>query len=237
MKLKFIIIILLLWQQGFAQSYKKVHFNAIVIDTHNDIPTTAIEKGVSFDDNLKTKTHSDLQRMLQGGVDAQFFSIWCDGLKQNPYAWANKEIDTVMAWVNRNPSKMMLATSVSDIEKAEKQIKLASLLGVEGGHMIENDLNKLEALYNRGVRYMTLTWNNSTPWATSALDETTKADSLKHKGLTDFGKQVVKKMNDLGILVDLSHVGEKTFWDAINTTTKPIFTARRVRFISNIRRS
>lgn len=224
-KISTIILLLCSYFITTAQSYEKIHFNAIVIDTHNDIPTTAIEKGVSFDDNLKTKTHSDLQRMQQGGVDAQFFSIWCDGLKQNPYTWANREIDTVMAWANRNPTKMMMATSVSDIEKAVKQKKLASLLGVEGGHMIENDLNKLEALYNRGVRYMTLTWNNSTPWATSALDETTKADSLKHKGLTDFGKQVVKKMNDLGMLVDLSHVGEQTFWDAINTTSKPILVS------------
>ncbi len=207
------------------QAYKKLHFKSILIDTHNDIPTTAIDKGVSFDADLKTKTHSDLQRMLQGGVDAQFFSIWCDGLKENPYAWANREIDTVMAWVNRNPSKMMLATSVNDIKKAVKQKKLASLFGVEGGHMIENDLNKLEALYTRGVRYMTLTWNNSTPWATSALDETTNANTLKHKGLTEFGKSVVKKMNDLGMLVDLSHVGEQTFWDAINTTTKPVLVS------------
>jgi membrane dipeptidase len=218
-----------------AQQYKKIHFNSIVIDTHNDIPTTAIDKGVSFDADLKTKTHSDLQRMQQGGVDAQFFSIWCDGLKENPYAWANREIDTVMAWVKRNPSKMMLATSVSDIKEAVKQKKLATLFGVEGGHMIENNLNKLEALYNRGVRYMTLTWNNSTPWATSALDETappksssegrTYKDSTIKKGLTDFGKQVVQKMNELGMLVDLSHVGEQTFWDAINTSTKPVLVS------------
>ena len=212
-------------QLAFSQPYKKLHFKSILIDTHNDIPTTAIDKGVSFDKNLKNKTHSDLQRMKDGGVDAQFFSIWCDGLKPNPYAWANREIDTVMAWTNRNPSKMMMATSVSDISKAVKQKKLAVLFGLEGGHMIENDLVKLEALYKRGVRYMTLTWNNSTNWATSALDETTKADSLKHKGLTDFGKLVVKKMNDLGILVDLSHVGEQTFWDAINTTTKPVLVS------------
>jgi membrane dipeptidase len=224
-KLTIISLLLCSYFLATAQSYEKIHFNAIVIDTHNDIPTTAIEKSVSFDGNLKTKTHSDLQRMQQGGVDAQFFSIWCDGLKENPYAWANKEIDTVMAWVNRNPSKMMLATSVKDIKEAVKQKKLATLFGVEGGHMIENDLTKLEALYNRGVRYMTLTWNNSTPWATSALDETTKADSLKHKGLTNFGKQVVKKMNDLGMLVDLSHVGEQTFWDAINTSSKPILVS------------
>ncbi len=234
-KLTIISLLLCSYFLTTAQSYEKIHFNAIVIDTHNDIPTTAIEKSVSFDNNLKTKTHSDLQRMLQGGVDAQFFSIWCDGLKQNPYAWANREIDTVMAWVNRNPSKMKLATSVNDIKEAVKQKKLATLFGVEGGHMIENDLNKLEALYNRGVRYMTLTWNNSTPWATSALDETaphksspegrTSEDSARKKGLTDFGKQVVKKMNELGMLVDLSHVGEQTFWDAINTTTKPVLVS------------
>ena len=163
--------------------------------------------------------------MQQGGVDAQFFSIWCDGLKQKPYAWANREIDTVLAWTNRNPNKMLQAFNAADIYKAIKQKKLAVLFGVEGGHMIENDLTKLDALYKRGVRYMTLTWNNSTDWATSALDETTKADSLKHKGLTDFGKLVVKKMNELGMLVDLSHVGEKTFWDAISVTTKPVLVS------------
>ncbi len=120
-KLKCIIIVLLLSQQVFAQQYKKIHFNAILIDTHNDIPTTAIEKGASIDANLKIKTHSNLQRMKAGGVDAQFFSIWCDGPKQDPYAWANREIDTVMVWLNRNPTKMMLATSVKDIREAVKQ--------------------------------------------------------------------------------------------------------------------
>ncbi len=208
-----------------AQAYKKLHFNAIVVDTHNDIPSTAIEKGVSFDQNLQTKTHSDLQRMAAGGVDAQFFSIWCDGNKENPYAWANREIDTVLAWTNRNPDKMMQAFTAADIKKAAAQKKLAVLLGVEGGHMIENDMNKLNALFKRGVRYMTITWNNSISWATSALDETTKADSLKHKGLNDLGKQVIKRMNELGMLVDLSHVGEQTFWDAINTTTKPVLVS------------
>ena len=106
---KKLFFFLLLIPSGFfasAQSYKKLHFNSIVVDTHNDIPSTAIEKGVSFDENLLTKTHSDLQRMAAGGIDAQFFSIWCDGNKENPYAWANREIDTVLAWTNRNPGKM-----------------------------------------------------------------------------------------------------------------------------------
>ena len=107
----------------------------------------------------------------------QLFSIWCDGNKQNPYAWANREIDTVFAWTNRNPQNMMTAFTVTEIHTAVKEKKLGVLFGLEGGHMIENDLNKLDALYKRGVRYMTLTWNNSTDWATSALDETTKGDS------------------------------------------------------------
>ena len=217
---------------GFGQRAKKIHFNAILIDTHNDIPTTAIENGYSFDQSLKTKTHSDLQRMKEGGVDAQFFSIWCDGNMKNPYAWANREIDTVLAWTNRNPIKMVQAFTAADIVAAAKQKKLAALLGVEGGHMMENDLGKLEALYKRGVRYMTITWNNSTPWATSALDEASPnpsaggaLNSEGKKGLTEFGKQIIRKMNELGMLVDLSHVGEQTFWDAIAVTTKPVLVS------------
>ena len=218
-------IILLVCINTLAQRYKKIHFRSVLIDTHNDIPSTAIEKGVSFDEDTRTKTHSDLNRMLQGGVDAQLFSIWCDGNKVNPYQWANREMDTVLAWTNRNPYKMMLALTANDMMKASRQNKLGVAFGVEGGHMIENDLNKLESLYKKGARYMTLTWNNSTDWATSAQDETTKGDSLKHKGLTDFGKTVVHKMNELGMLVDLSHVGEQTFWDAIRTSTKPVLVS------------
>ena len=124
MKKYFIFFYCLLYiQLVFSQQYKKLHFNSILIDTHNDIPTTAIDKGVCFDENLKIKTHSDLQRMQQGGVDAQFFSIWCDGLKQKPYAWANREIDTVLAWTNRNPNKMLQAFNAADIYKAIKQKK------------------------------------------------------------------------------------------------------------------
>ncbi len=234
--LHFLVLLLLLTSLSTAaQRAKKIHFNSILIDTHNDIPTTAIDGGVSFDQQLKTKTHSDLQRMKEGGVDAQFFSIWCDGNMENPYAWANREIDTVLAWTNRNSDKMMQAFTAGDIISAAKQKKLAVLFGVEGGHMMENDLNKLDALYKRGVRYMTITWNNSTDWATSALTETSPptplhsvergTDSVRKKGLTDFGKQIIKRMNELGMLVDLSHVGEQTFWDAIAVTTKPVLVS------------
>lgn len=228
----FTLLLILLSVSSHAQRYKKIHFQSILIDTHNDIPSTAIEKGVSFDEDTRTKTHSDLNRMLQGGVDAQLFSIWCDGNKPQPFQWANREMDTVLAWTMRNPQKMMLAFTADDMEKAAREKKLGVAFGVEGGHMIENDLNKLEALYNKGARYMTLTWNNSTAWATSAQDETTtKAtgggalNAEGKKGLTAFGKSVVKKMNELGMLVDLSHVGEQTFWDAIYTSTKPVLVS------------
>jgi len=232
--MRFLFLTLLCFHLSVAaQSYKRLHHKAVLVDTHNDIPTTAISKGLRFDQDLRTKTHSDLQRMKAGGVDAQVFSIWCDGNKQEPYAWANREIDTVMAWTNRNPATMVMAVTPRAIQQAAKQKKLGVLFGLEGGHMIENDLNKLDTFYRRGVRYMTLTWNNSTDWASSAQDESLSAATHRRlgnndtvrKGLTDFGKQVVKRMNELGMLVDLSHTGEQTFWDAISTTTKPVIVS------------
>ena len=235
-------LLLFITINAFSQRSKKIHFKSILIDTHNDIPETALAKGLSFDQSLKGKTHSDLQRMKEGGVDAQFFSIWCDGQEKGPYALANRQMDTVLAWTDRNPDKMVQAFTAEDIIKISKQKKLAVLFGVEGGHMMENDLGKLDALYKRGARYMTLTWNNSTDWATSAAYEASHelrsqpsqdsvaseggvSDSNRQKGLTEFGKQVVHHMNELGMLVDLSHVGEQTFWDAIHTTTKPVLVS------------
>lgn len=222
-KLSSLTAFLMLSTIAHSQSASKLHQKSIVVDTHNDIPTTAIDKGVSFDQSLKGITHSDLGRMKEGGIDIQIFSIWCDGNKPQPYQWALREIDTVWAWTLRNPDKMMFVRNSADLKKAVKQGKLGAMMGVEGGHMIENDLAKLDTLYNRGVRYMTLTWNNSTLWASSAMEETN--GSAKQKGLNDFGKQIVRRMNELGMLVDLSHVGEQTFWDAINTTTKPVLVS------------
>ncbi len=224
---KIIICLLLIFPAtfSFAQSWKKLHYNAVLVDTHNDFPSFAIEKHLSFDQDLSGKANSDLARAKKGGLDVQLFSIWCDGNRQNPYSWANREIDSVYEWVRRNPEQMMMVYSPEDLQKAVSEKKFAAMLGMEGGHMMEDKLDNLDKLYARGVRYMTLTWNNSTSWATSALDETTKKDSLPHKGLTDFGKQIVKHMNDLGMIVDISHVGEQTFWDAINTSTKPVIAS------------
>ena len=224
---KFIVSVacMFLLIHGGAQAYKKIHFNAILCDSHNDIISTCLEKNYRFDEDLAGKTHSDLNRMFSAGVDVQAFSVWCDGTQAQPFQFANREIDTLYAWINRNPQKMMLVTNSDELSLAVKQHKLASMIGVEGGHMIEDDLTKLDSLYKRGTRYMTLTWNNNTSWATSAKSETDTAQHLQHKGLTGFGKQVVQHMNAIGMMVDLSHVGEQTFWDAINTTTKPVLVS------------
>jgi membrane dipeptidase len=210
-----------------AQRYKKIHSSAIVVDTHNDFLSVSLVKNVSFDQSLKGVTHSDLQRMKEGGLDVQVFSIFCDEQygKGTAFSYANREIDSLYAIVGRNPSSMSLVTNPLQLQKALTEKKFAAMMGVEGGHMIEDNITYLDSFYKRGVRYMTLTWNNSTSWASSAMDETLNADSLPHKGLNDFGKQVVKRMNELGMIVDISHVGEQTFYDALAISTKPVIAS------------
>ena len=224
MNRKIIFIFLAFSQQLMAQSYEKIHEKAIVVDTHNDILMKCVDDGMVFDTDLSGKTHTDLARWKKGGLDVQVFSVFCDGEKINPFRYANRQMDSLDAVAARNPDKIVKVDGTAGLLKVVRQHKIAALFGVEGGHMIENDLDKLDSLYKRGARYLTLTWNNSTDWATSAADETLKKD-LSHKGLTDFGKQVVHRMNQLGMLVDVSHVGEQTFWDVIKITTKPIIAS------------
>jgi membrane dipeptidase len=212
-------------QRVTAQSGSTLHRSAILVDTHNDFPSVSIEKGVALDQNLRGKTHTDLSRLKSGGVDIQVFSIFCGPEQAKPYAWANREIDSVQAWAARNPSKILLVNNSADLQQALQEKKLGAMLGVEGGHMIEDKLENLEALHKRGVRYMTLTWNNSPSWASSAWDEELHRDSLPHTGLNEFGRSVVRNMNDLGMIIDVSHVGEKTFWDAMAITTKPVIAS------------
>lgn len=209
-----------------CQSYKRLHRDAVVVDTHNDVLSTATMRGLSIEADLSGRTHSDIARLKKGGVDVQVFSIFCDERfgKDTAFTYANREIDSLYAIAGRNPDKLMMVTDPLQLQEAVSQKKIACMMGVEGGHMIEDNLAFLDSFYKRGVRYLTLTWNNSTVWATSAMDETTK-NNLSHKGLTPFGKQVVQRMNQLGMMVDVSHVGEQTFWDAINTTTKPVIAS------------
>lgn len=226
-KLLFAILLFVGYTKSQAQNFQRLHKKAIVIDTHNDFISTGIEKNKSFDMALKGITHSDLNRMKTGGIDIQVFSIFCDENYGNgtAYAFANREIDTLYATVQRNPSKMMIVKTPEDLSSAVQSGKLGSMIGVEGGHMIEDRIDYLEALYIRGARYMTLTWNNSTSWASSAADERAKRNLGRPYGLTTFGKEIVKKMNALGMIVDISHVGEQTFYDAIATSTKPVIAS------------
>lgn len=211
-----------------SKTFEDIHSQAIFVDSHNDILLQTMEKGYIIDDDLKGKTHSDLDRMKKGGLDVQFFSVWSDGNQINPYSFANIQIDSLDAVIERNPKKIVKVSNTEELLSAVNQNKIAALIGIEGGHQIEDDLNKLDSLYNRGVRYITLTWNNSTQWATSASDETKKDGALNSegkKGLTQFGKEIVNRMNNLGIIIDVSHVGEQTFWDVITNTKKPIIAS------------
>ena len=208
-----------------SQSYQKIHSKAVLADTHNDVLSEAVLEGKDISHRL-AEGHSDLDRFREGGVDLQFFSVYTGPEprnKEGAYKDANQEIDSLESIVARNNDRMILAKTFDDVKKGLREKKLVSLIGVEGGHMIENDIHKLDALYERGMRYMTLTWNNSNEWATSAMDESgSSAVKLEHKGLTEFGRQVVKRMNELGVIVDLSHTGEQTFYDAVAVSSKPV---------------
>lgn len=211
------------------RSFQDIHNQAILIDTHNDVLLQTMEKGVILDQDLTGITHSDLDRLKQGGVDVQFFSVWCDGAQADPFKYALIEMDSLNAIAKRNPDKIKVVANSKEMMEAINQHKIAAFFGVEGGHMIENDLAKLDSLFARGTRYMTLTWNNSTSWATSAADETAleggALNSEGKKGLSEFGKEIVSRMNTLGMMVDISHVGEQTFWDVMETTTKPVIAS------------
>ena len=210
-----------------AQSYQKVHEQAIVVDTHNDVLSTVTLNGMNIETDLTGKSHSDLARFKKGGVDVQIFSIFCDDRygRGTAFAYAIREIDSLYAIAARNPDKMKIVTNPSELMQAVKQHKLAAMMGVEGGHMIEDNLDNLDSLFKRGVRYMTLTWNNSTSWATSAMDETNKSFVVSPYGLTDFGKKVVQRMNEQGVIVDISHTGEQTVKDVLALTSKPVIAS------------
>jgi len=226
MKKLLLPLALLIALNASGQDVQKIHQKAILIDTHNDAISNQLITKADLG-KLQTAGNFDLVRAKQGGLDVQVFSIWCGDQYGNgtAYAYANREIDSLMALVNRNPDKMVLVRTAKDLKKTVKQKKLAAMIGVEGGHMIENRLDYIDSLAKRGMIYLTLTWNNSATWATSARDETLHKDSLKHTGLTDFGKQVVKRLNDLGVIIDLSHPGEQTFKDVMAITTKPVIAS------------
>lgn len=219
-------LLLLLTIAASAQTALQIHQKAILVDTHNDILSNVLITGQDAG-KLQATGNFDLVRAKKGGLDGQLFSVWCgeEYGKGTAYAMANREIDSLYALIARYPHQITLVHNTTELEKAVKRHQLAAMIGVEGGHMIEDRMDYLDSLAKRGMNYLTLTWNNSTSWATSARDEVTKKDSLKHMGLTDYGRQIVKHLNDLGVMVDVSHVGERTFYDVLAATSKPVIAS------------
>jgi membrane dipeptidase len=203
-----------------------VHQSAIVIDTHADTPQRFVDEHWSFTDPLNGGM-LNYDSAKQGNLGAQFFSIWVDPNQYAANASAHRTlslIDGTLEQVRHHPDKLQLCLSSDDIIATHNQGKFAVLMGIEGGHSIENDLGLLRDYYRLGVRYMTLTWSNTNAWADSSGDiDDTKIHH--HNGLTPFGKQVVAEMNRLGMMVDISHVSDKTFWDVIATTRTPIIAS------------
>jgi membrane dipeptidase len=206
---------------------RAIQESAIVVDTHADTPQRFLDEGFDIGSTDPNDIgHITLDKAHRGNLGAEFFSIWVEpGTNQGHFAKHTFDlIDSVYEQAARHPDRMMMAFSVADIERAHKEHKLAALMGIEGGHSIENDMHLLRDYYRLGVRYMTLSWSNTNEWADSSGDiNDSKVEH--HNGLTDFGKQVVLEMNRLGMMVDISHVADKTFWDAIATTKAPVIAS------------
>lgn len=199
----------------------RVHQSAILIDTHNDITSATV---AGLDLGKPNDRMTDIPRMKKGGMGAQFFAAYVAASYVEGNRAANRAlqmIDTIRHdIVEAHPDDFVLALTAEDIRRARQQHKMAALIGVEGGHAIEDNLRVLRIFYDLGVRYMTLTHSNSNKWADSSGDA-----KKPNNGLTDFGRKVIAEMNRLGMIVDISHVADKTFWDALEASKAPIFAS------------
>jgi membrane dipeptidase len=229
-----------LWKKALA-----IHRKAIIIDGHNDIPTIMVDENYDLGTPSVGKYHTDTRRLKQSGMTGEFFSIYVDRQYATP-EWVNKNyvveggaarraidlIDAVYRAVEEYPQDLMLATSTEDIRRAKKQGKVGALMGIEGGHAIENSLSALREFYRLGVRYMTLTHNNTNEWADACCDE------ARHNGLTDFGREVVREINRLGMFADISHVSDKTMADVLDVSKAPVIASHSsARVFSNHKRN
>ena len=207
-------------QTNISQQAHDLHFNSIVVDTHDDTTQRLLDPKFDFGAR-HTDGSVDIPRMRDGGMDAIFFSIWIPGTVTGPAAVqrALQQIAAVRETVARHPNDLALCTTAQEVRNAAAAKKIAALIGVEGGYMINNDLVNLDKFYTLGVRYMTLTHTVNTDWADSSGDKTA------HNGLTPFGKQVVAEMNKLGMMVDISHVADKTFYDVLATSQAPVIAS------------
>ena len=199
----------------------ELHRRAIAIDMHADTVQFMLDDGADINRRLDT-THLDAPRMREGGLDAQFFSIWVEpeyyGERgARAVARADAQIARVRALAEEHPETWVLATTAADIRRSAAEGKLAALLGLEGGYALDERLEQVERYYQMGVRYLSPTWTRSTSWAGSSGDAAGAT-----RGLNDFGRSVIREMNRLGIMVDVSHVSDQTFWDIIRTSVKPV---------------
>jgi membrane dipeptidase len=205
----------------------EIQNSSIVIDTHADTPQRFLDENYDMGStDPKDRGHISLDKAKAGNLGAEFFSIWVEPeTNQGHFAHHTLDlIDAVYEQAARHPDRMMMAFSVADIERAHREHKLAALLGIEGGHSIENDIRLLRDYYRLGVRYMTLSWSNTNEFADSSGDiNNPKVEH--HNGLTDGGKHIVLEMNRLGMLVDISHVADKTFYDAIAVSKAPVIAS------------
>ena len=206
---------------AIAQRARKLHFSSLVLDTHIDV-TPKLQTDWKFTDRHDSKNgHIDLPRMKDGGLNAMFFSIYMSGSVTGPKA-VNDSIERIAAvhkLAHDNPNEIALCTTAEQVRQAHKQGKMAALMGMEGGHMINNSLPVLRMYAALGIRYLTLTHSINTDWADSS------GDKPVHNGLTDFGKDVVRELNKLGVMVDISHVADKTFWDALSISQAPMIAS------------
>jgi membrane dipeptidase len=219
-----------LWRRAL-----QIHRRAIVIDTHNDVTTPMTNDDFDLSGTPPTPYRTNIERMKKGGLTAEFFSLYVKPWYVEHGGSARRTldmIDSVYRAVERHPNDLMLATSVADIRRAKRTGKIAALMGIEGGHAIEDSLPTLREFYRLGVRYMTLTWNNTNNWADAGRGQ------KKHNGLSDYGKEVVREMNRLGMLVDVSHVSDDTMSDALDVSTAPIIASHSsARALSDVPRN
>ena len=217
----------------------RVHRSALLIDTHNDVPTRTVD---GFDIGSRAPVgHTDIARLREGGVGAVFFAAYVAARFTEGNRSAVRALDMIDTIkhdiVGRYPNDFEFATTADGIEAAHKKGKIAALIGIEGGHAIEDSPRLLRDYFALGVRYMTLTHTNTNDWADSAGDFT-RTDIPHRNGLTDFGKDVVREMNRLGMIVDISHVADKTFWDALEVSKAPIFASHSsARALANVPRN
>ena len=227
-KTKLLSFIFIFWSLSIFscdRSTHDIHLESFVADTHNDVLLRAMEGQNVL--KYHPESHSDLEKFKLGGVDLQVFSIWVspDEKEKKYFENANDMINKLDFLISRVPKDWGLAKSYQDITYNSRKNKMSCVIGVEGGHIIGRDISKLEALHDRGMRYLGLTWNNSNHIASSAKDETFNRNSLSNIGLSNFGSEVVQKCNDLGVIIDVSHAGEQAFWDVVDQSQEPIIAS------------